>query len=30
MIKSSEALTNFVKISENYRKKFSDRLRREL
>lgn len=30
MASSSTALTNFVKISENYRKRFSDRLRREL
>lgn len=30
MASSSAALTSFVKISEDYRKKFSDRLRREL
>ena len=30
MIQSSAALIKFVKISEYYRKKFSDRLRREL
>ena len=27
MVTASQALTSFVKISENYRKKFSDRLR---
>lgn len=27
MFQSSDALTNFVKISEKYRKKFSDQLR---